>query len=253
MATPEGVDVDLVVAGVGSRFMSSSVDLAVEAVVIIPLLLAGAAFGSTGVAVAAVGGLLVVFGYPTACDAFLGGRTLGRRLTGLRLLTEEGTTVDVVPAALRNVVRLVDWLPAFYSVGVIACLASARNQRLGDMAAGTIVVRSDPVRTRAPAVPGARRATAGPDPVGAEAEPVAGADVLGPGAAGWDLTGLRPDDVTVVRSFLARRADLDPGARARVAAELARRLAPVVVGPDPAWGDEPFLEALVAARDERGR
>jgi hypothetical protein len=147
-----------------------------------------------------------------------------------------------VPAALRNIVRLIDFLPAFYSVGVIACLASSRNQRLGDMAAGTLVVRSDPARRRPATVPGAARSGAGPGSAGAQGRPA---------PAGWDLTAVRTEDLVVVRSFLARRDELEDGARGRVAGELARRLAPLVVGPDPAAGDEAFLEAIVAAKDDR--
>lgn len=240
VSTPEGVDVDLVVAGLGSRFSSSIVDTTVQGALIFTSLVVGGAVAG-GVAVASVGSLLAIFGYPIVCDALLGGRTLGRRLTGLKLVTDDGGAVDLTAASLRNIIRVIDFLPAFYSVGAIACLATTHTQRLGDMAAGTIVVRLAPSRAAQVAVPGARRA----DPAPIAAVP--------PEAATWDLTGLGRDDLAVVRSFLERRGDLDPEARARVARELARRLAPVVVGPDPTWGDEAFLEAVAAAKDERSR
>jgi uncharacterized RDD family membrane protein YckC len=242
VSTPEGVDIDLVVAGLGSRFMSSLVDSALQAALIFPLLLL-AEVTEAGVAIASLGGFLVVFGYPIVFDALLDGRTVGRRLTGLRLVTEDGGRVGFLAAAVRNIVRLVDFLPTMYSVGAIAVVASPRNQRIGDLAAGTLVVRAAPVR-RAAAVPGAGRAGAAP------------ADDPGPplpeGAAVWDLTRVTADDVQVVRSFLARRHGLDPAARARVAAELARRLRPAVVGPDPALPDEPLLEQVLAAKAARG-
>lgn len=243
VTTPEGVDLELVVVGLGSRFMSSLVDTALQAALIIPLLVLAARLGGAGPAVASAGTLLVLFGVPTAFDAFAGGRTPGRRLAGLRLVTEEGATVGLVPAAVRNVVRIVDFLPAFYSIGVLAVLASGRNQRLGDLAAGTLVVRSRAVRRRAAstAVPGASRPA-----------PAAPAEVLAV-PAGWDLTAVSADDLAVVRSFLARRDQLDADARRRVAGELARRLAPVVVGPDPSVADEVLLEQVVAAKEARGR
>ncbi len=149
---------------------------------------------------------------PAAFDAFGGGRTPGRRLTGLQLVMEDGATVSLVPAAVRNIVRIVDFLPSLYSVGAIAVLVTPRHQRLGDLAAGTLVVRSIGARSSAGlVVPGAVR-------------PAASDDLL-----------------------------LDAEARARVAAELARRLEPVVSGPDRTGGDEAFLEQVLAAREARAR
>jgi hypothetical protein len=110
------------------------------------------------------------------------------------------------------------------------------------MAAGTVVVRSAPTRRRAAAlVPGATRAT----------EAVPSVTPLPAGAATWDLTGVGDEDLRVVRSFLARRPELDPAARARVGAELARRLRPVVVGTGPHLPDEELLEQVLAAKTSR--
>lgn len=236
VATPEGVDVELVVAGLGSRFISSLVDTTLMVVVIIPFLLLAAAMGSAGVAVASLALLIVLFVVPTAFDALAGGRTPGRRLAGLRLVTDDGGPVGLLPAAVRNFIRPVDFLPSLYTIGVLAVFVSERNQRLGDLAAGTLVVRDVPAPA-VTAVPGRSREAAAPIAV-----PV-----------GWDLTGVTDADLRVVRSFLGRRADLDPAARARVGADLARRLEPLVVGPDRRAGDEAFLEQLVTARDARGR
>lgn len=249
MSTPEGVDVELVVAGLGSRFMSSLVDSAVQAALIFPLLVF-AGVSELGVPVAAVGGFLVIFGYPVLGDALLDGRTLGRRATGLRLVTEGGDRVGFLAAAVRNILRIVDFLPGLYSVGALAVMATTRNQRIGDLAAGTLVVRAAPVR-HASAVPGAGRVEAATTPGGTHT-PTADADVpLPEGAGAWDLTRLSAEDVRVVRAFLARRHGLDPGARARVAGELARRLRPAVVGPDPTTPDEALLEQLLAAKTAR--
>jgi uncharacterized RDD family membrane protein YckC len=247
VSTPEGVDLDVVVAGLGSRFMSSLVDSTLQALLIIPLLiLAGVA--EAGVAIASLGGFLVIFGYPVVCDALLDGRTVGRRLTGLRLVTEDGGRVGFLAAAVRNIVRIIDFLPGAYSVGALAVIVSTRNQRVGDMAAGTLVVRAAPVR-RGLAVPGAGRVA--PDVPEVGATPVASPVPLPEGAGAWDLTRVTAEDVRVVRSFLARRPELDPAARARVGSELARRLRPAVVGPDPSLPDEALLEQLLAAKTAR--
>ena len=152
---------------------------------------------------------------------------------------EDGAAVTLVPAAVRNIVRIVDFLPVLYSVGVVSVLATPRNQRLGDLAAGTLVLRVGSPAA-ASGVPGAARPAPAPS--------------LAPaGGAGWDLTAVSRDDERVVRSFLSRRDELAPEPRARVAAELARRLEPVVVGPDRTGGDEAFLEQVLAAREARAR
>ncbi|CAN5646620.1 hypothetical protein BH24ACT4_BH24ACT4_13370 [soil metagenome] len=147
------------VTGLGSRFLSSLVDTTLQAAVIAPFLLAAASLGgSAGPALAAVVVLVVGVVVPAAFDAFGGGRTPGRRLTGLQLFMEDGATVSLVPAAVRNIVRIVGFLPSLYSVGAIAVLVTPRHQRLGDLAAGTLVVRSIGARSSAGlVVPGAVR------------------------------------------------------------------------------------------------
>lgn len=242
VATPEGVDLQLVVAGLGSRFLSSLVDTTLQVLVWGLLLLGASPLGAgASAAVAGLAFLAVGVAAPACFDAFGRGRTPGRRLAGLQLLSEDGAPVTLVPAVVRNVARIIDFLPALYSIGVISVLATSRNQRLGDLAAGTLVVRvgSEQVSMASP-VPGSVRPARSDHPT-----------VVPVGA--WDLTGVTRDDEAVVRSFLARRDHLAADARARVAAELARRLEPVVVGPDRIRGDEAFLEQIVAARQTRSR
>ncbi|QLG29370.1 RDD family protein [Halorarum halophilum] len=69
------------------------------------------------------------------------GQTLGKKALGLVVVTEEGGAPDVAAAAIRNLLRFVDWLPAFYLLGAIVVAISDRDQRLGDLAADTLVVR----------------------------------------------------------------------------------------------------------------
>ena len=69
------------------------------------------------------------------------GRTLGKRWTGLRVVRTGGRPVTFVPSCVRNVMRLVDFLPAFYAIGMLSIFVTPRNQRLGDLAAGTLIVR----------------------------------------------------------------------------------------------------------------
>ena len=134
-----------------------------------------------------------------------------------------------VTSAVRNVLRLVDILPGAYLVGMVAIIVTGRNQRLGDLAAGTLVVRERIV----------------PPPSGGWDPPASTTDRAALEA--WDATALTPEEVATVRRFLERRATLVPDARARLAAELAGRLRPKVAAPDDV-GDERFLEMAIAAK-----
>jgi uncharacterized RDD family membrane protein YckC len=86
-------------------------------------------------------GFLLFVGYDVAFEVLASGRTPGKRLTGLRVVLENGGPVTFPASAVRNVLRLIDLLPGTYLVGIASILVSSRNQRLGDHAAGTLVVR----------------------------------------------------------------------------------------------------------------
>lgn len=246
IATPEGVDLELTLAGVGSRCAARVLDQLVQGGVLIALgLLLGAVggflagdrgeggAGGTAFATAFIIVLvfLVQFGYDVAFETLASGRSPGKRWTGLRVVRIDGAPVGFVTSAVRNLVRLIDFLPGFYGVAMVAVLVSSRNQRLGDMAAGTLVVREKKV---AP-------------PPGAVLAPQRWADDL----SGWDVSAVTNDELATVRRFLDRRGGLTPTARERLGTELANRLFPRVAGPTGSMGAEQFLEALVAAKAAR--
>jgi hypothetical protein len=161
-----------------------------------------------------------------------GGKTPGKAWNDLRVVRSGGRPITLVRSAIRNVLRLVDVLPAFYAVGMAVIFGTERNQRLGDLVAGTYVVR-ERFGDR-----GARRQRAAPD---VDAGP----------AAAWDLGAVSAADTAAVRAFLDRRADLAPQRRAAIAGELARRLRPRVAGAPEQIEDERFLELVVAAKAAR--
>lgn len=240
VATPEGVTLEVTLAGVGSRFAAGLIDQllrwAVLIAIVILLGLAGSRTDAPGgllFAVLLVALFLVQFAYDVLFETLAAGRTPGKRWTGLRVVKATGGPVGFVSSALRNIVRIVDALPGFYLVGILAVLFTKKNQRLGDLAAGTIVVRERKQRTE---LPQPREAPTGP-----------GAD-----ASLWDVSAISADDVATVRRFLDRRATLPPAAREKLAREMATRLAPKVVGPPRHWEPEPFLEYLVTAKAARG-
>jgi uncharacterized RDD family membrane protein YckC len=238
--TPEGIELELVLAGVGSRLVASLLDFLVKAVVILALwLIAGAVSGDDGgggflVAGTVVAAFLVWFGYDVAFETLGSGRTPGKRAAGLRVVRLGGEPVGFMASAVRNLLRLVDMQPGLlYAVGATTILFSRRNQRLGDLAAGTLVVRE----RRAP-LPSTRSAL--PD--------FAAADRY----AAWDVSGVTSFELVTVRRFLERRWQLDPGARGRLGWELAERLRPKVAGAPPGLHPEQFLEALAEAKAARG-
>jgi uncharacterized RDD family membrane protein YckC len=229
LTTPEGVTVDLVLAGLGSRLSAALLDLVVRIVLILSVTLLTSLAGVAGGWANAVGALVlfvILFGYDVLCEVLAGGRTLGKRWSGIRVVDRSGGPVRLVPSVVRNLLRLIDILPGFYLVGAITLFVSKRNQRLGDMAAGTYVVRE---RVTPPPL-----AWAPPD--------------IGDKVAAWDVTLVTADEVATVRRFLERRADLLAPARRRLATDLATRLRAKVSGPDPGMPDELFLEHLVAAK-----
>lgn len=247
--TPEGVDLDLTLAGVGSRCLARLIDQFLQTVVMLALGLLAVALGavagggrggsaSEGGAVAVslvlVAVFLVQFGYDVLFETLASGRSPGKRWTGLRVVRVDGGPVGFVTAAVRNLLRIVDFLPAMYGVAIVAVVASSRNQRLGDMAAATLVVRE---RGQEPATP--------PRPWMA-AEPWGNDDLRG-----WDVSAVTPEEASTVRRFLERRPGLTAAARGRLGADLAGRLRRKVVGHPETMGDEDFLEAVVRAKAAR--
>jgi uncharacterized RDD family membrane protein YckC len=233
--TPEGVDLELTLAGVGSRFVSALVDLVLQIVLLVGVSGIGAAVGAFGSGFGAVvvfiASFLIFAAYDVLFEVFASGRTPGKRLNGLRVVRVDGSPVTFFTSAIRNVLRLVDILPfvAPYLAGIVTILVTRRNQRLGDVAAGTLVVRE---RTQQPSLRELR--VAEPQPV--------------PAGYAWDVTAVTADELTAVRSFLARRYELTHEARYRLASDLAGALRPKVVGAPENLGSEAFLEKLAVAK-----
>jgi uncharacterized RDD family membrane protein YckC len=235
IATPEGVVLELVLAGLGSRFMAALLDVVIQLGAIFALALVFAPVGDSGYVLAAyfIAVFLVLFAYDIVLETWNRGRSVGKLAAGLRVVRTGGEAVGFLTAAVRNFLRLADFLPAFYVVGTITILVTSRNQRLGDLAAGTIVVRE-------------RRATVMPP---AMYSPPGRADAP---FFEWDVSGVSADDLATLRQFLDRRISLQPAARAHLATDLAARVRPKVIGAPDGWHPESFLEAVVAAKSTRG-
>jgi uncharacterized RDD family membrane protein YckC len=249
--TPERVSLQYELAGIGSRGVALMIDTAIQVLVMVALVVSGiAAFAAAGAPAAAaledsgeVGLLIVVavlvvllfgvtVGYFMLWESVWNGQTPGKRVMRLRVMRETGYPIRAGDAVVRNLVRIVDALPGGYAVGLLAMLLNARSKRLGDFAAGTIVVREGQRGLDVARLAGTR---GGPEAVVGAPPPPAPAR-------------LRADDATLVRDFLLRRDGLDPRRRAALAARLARTLA-TAYGLDAlraaSRSDESFLEDLV--------
>ncbi len=240
VATPEGVTLEATLAGVGSRFAAAVIDQLLRLAVILAIFavvgVLGAGTGiSSGVVLAGllVALFLVQFAYDVLFETMASGRTPGKRWTGLRVVRMGGGPVGFVASAVRNLLRIVDALPAFYLVGMLSVLFTKNNQRLGDLAAGTIVVRER------------KQVRALPRPAPAPSRQVAENMAL------WDTSAVSTEEMATVRRFLERRATLTRESRDRLAMEFATRLGPKVVGPPKQWDPEDFLEYLVATKAAR--
>ncbi len=249
--TPENVTLGYELAGLGSRFLAALVDSLAMAILLIIAYLTTLAFllsppgqamykmlGDWVVAIYLLFTFAVLWGYYIFFEIIWNGQSLGKRWLGLRVMRTDGRPVTLIESMVRNLVRIVDFLPAYYGVGIVVMLLSAQSRRLGDLAAGTLVVKerkevtlSSLGQVAAPVV--VQRA----DWIAALGDPSA-----------WPLDRLTEDDLYIVKEFLARRPHLIN--RASLAIRLAAQLSERLELPPPATpqASETFLEQLAALR-----
>jgi len=179
IATPERVAFEYEIAGIGSRFLAQLVDglilTAIGVVILIAAIAIGVIFNSGQVALlfGLILGFILFAGYFLISEAVLSGQTLGKRVARLRVVGDQGQPITLGQSTTRNLIRIVDFLPVLYGVGIITLFINGRGKRLGDFAAGTLVVRDrQAVRLHDLASTAGAAPTASADPAGAPA-PVA--------------------------------------------------------------------------------
>jgi len=241
MVTPEAVALEFTTANVGSRILAFVIDAAIVGVVsflgVLPLALTDATLPEWLVA-----SILVIvipgwyFGYFTVSETLWRGRTVGKAALGLRVVTKEGGPVRFRHAAVRTLLGLVDFGIGSGFFAILFILLTRDNQRLGDLVAGTLVLRE---RSGLPA----------PAPVSFDVP--AG---LEPYVATLDVSGLTTEQYQAVRTFLLRTGTLTPQARASLALQLAGPLAQRL-RPPPPQGVPPelYLRCVAAAYQRRQR
>lgn len=139
-ATPEGVTLGLRVAGAPARGLAWAIDLVVLSVLLAAIGLVAAALGNFGAGLASLVSFLLIWGYSVAFELLRDGRTPGKQVLGLRVVHDDGTPVAPPASILRNLLRFADFLPLAWGAGLVSMLVSRDSQRLGDLAAGTLVV-----------------------------------------------------------------------------------------------------------------
>lgn len=245
LVTPEAVELDLPTAHIGSRGVAFLVDLVLlgiaELVLVLGLSVLQGAAGPVptwvGVSVLIVTTLVVWMGYPIAFETLWRGRTPGKALLGLRVVTREGGPVRLRHAAIRAFLGLVDFYLTSGGAAIVTALVSRDGQRLGDLAAGTLVLRER---------------TGHGTPEAVSFRPPAGLEDY---TRRLDVSGLGSREYGLVRSYLRRAGDLPRATRAQLAERVAQQVAPAVRDPVQERPGDPhtYLRCVAAAYQERHR
>jgi uncharacterized RDD family membrane protein YckC len=230
--TPEQIALEYPLASAGSRFLALGLDTLLQLggfAVLGLLAVAGLYFGGAlsgqlatwVLALIVVAAFILYYGYFAIFETLWSGQTPGKRAIGIRVVVTSGRPLEAIDAILRNLLRIVDQMPGMYAVGLLSIFLTSRNQRLGDLAAGTVVVHDRPVDR--PGMPEAAR-----------------------GSVRYGADRLTAEEVALVETFLQRRHALEPEVRLttarRVFERVSRRLT-LTIGPSD--DEERLLEEIV--------
>lgn len=232
--TPERVPLHFALASIGNRFLACALDHTIQIVSIIGMIIAFAMItdlSQVGAGVSSASGwvqalLIIVFfliltGYFAFFEWLWNGQTPGKRLLKLRVIREDGRPIGFWEASVRNLIRSFDMMPApFYSIGLISVFVATRDQRIGDMVAGTVVVRE-----REAEAPAFAKLFAAP------VSDLALRRSFKPMEFTANLDKVTQSEIEVVEAFLRRRWDLTDMARQwmawRVALPIMFKLRPI--------------------------
>lgn len=205
--TPENVAFDYDVAGIGSRFLAALIDTIL--IILVQVILVGGVLLITNLALddvsstvsAWVAGILGLvsfvffWGFYIFFEILWNGQTPGKRIVGLRVIRVDGTPVAVSEVIIRNLVRIIDFMPIAYGVGVVTMFINTNSRRVGDLAAGTLVVHDRGVKDLS------------------DLKPVRATSVVVPGAQthlpeSFPVHQVSEQELHIIEEFLSRRAGL---------------------------------------------
>jgi uncharacterized RDD family membrane protein YckC len=235
--TPEGISFTQHLAGPVTRFLAFGVDLAgitlISGMLSQVLLLAAIVSADFALALRTVSYFVVTIGYSILLEWIWRGQTLGKRVLRIRVVDAEGFRLRPVQIVIRNLLRVVDLLPAFYAVGGICCLFSPKYQRLGDIAANTVVIYT-------------------------AHEKIPDLELLFSGTynslrnhahlAAQLRKAISPGEARLVLEAITRRAELEPDFRLNLYRQLAQRLRSLVTFPEETlegMTDEQYVRNIV--------
>lgn len=238
--TAEHVGISYRLAGLGNRVLAAFLDLVVLGIVVFGIFLVSVVtlprLNLDGVTASIAGALLVVFvflvlplAYWVLLETFWNGQTLGKRVVGIRVIRDDGSPVGFFPVLARALLRLLDLIPIVFPIDVVFMVMTRNGQRLGDIVAGTVVVKATlerdftALRTRA-----------------------------GSGTSRMTVRGLSGEEQRLVREFALREATLAEPVRRSVAATIARRVRPAVPEASERPDDVEFLHEVAASLREAG-
>ena len=207
--TPENVTFDYNVAGIGSRFLAALVDtvliVLLQAILIGTVLLVaritlnedvfGSSVGSWILAISGLISFIFFWGYYIFFEILWNGQSPGKRWVGLRVIRVDGTPITASEAVIRSLVRIIDFLPLAYGVGVVTMFINSNSRRVGDFAAGTIVVHDreeKSVDNLSPVKPGVLTTWATRNDI----------------PEGFPIERVSEDDLLIIEEFLSRRQNL---------------------------------------------
>ncbi len=236
--TPEQIPLEFPLAGIGSRFLAVALDSLIQFFGWLVLVLLFTWFEpdlariwpkatTWAFAIVVIIGFLIFSGYFAVFETVWNGQTPGKRAVRIRVIKDSGRPISVYEAIIRNVIRIIDEIPGFYGLGIISIFVSSRNKRLGDFAAGTVVVHETALTELQPAWEADERNLAAP----------------------YSVAQLSLADLELIEAFLQRRYDLQPEVRQRSAEQIAARMRQKLqIATDAAVRDEDFLEKLARER-----
>lgn len=252
--TPEHIELRFELAGLGTRFVAVLIDhlLQILVVALVGVTLSITALGQEfvprfkqsiiwAIAAAVVLVFVALWGYFAIFEATWNGQTPGKRAAGIRVVRDDGTPITFIDAMIRNLIRIVDFLPGYYTIGIIALFIGPQNKRLGDYAAGTIVIkeRTAPI----PQTPKPDDQTGNEDlmpknpQLAATLRTVAGR--------------LTPQELQMAQRYIERRWKLDPQARVELAHKIALPLIQKLSLEGVAASYDDILEAIALIGAQR--
>ncbi len=255
VVTPENIPLTLEVAGMATRFGALLIDMLIQSCVTVILGIAGVIIaaaanvsGMSGIiwALIIAAFFLIWFGYFILFESIWNGQSPGKRVFGLRVVRDGGYPINFFSIATRNLIRIADFLPMSYAAGALSIFFQPQYKRLGDLVAGTIVVKEPEAQ-----------ALAAFEATGAQKGQFANAPTTGPSLPEGvrnPYDALSPEELTLLRRFATRRWQMTPDDSERLAYRMVVPLIPrlnltFVPGVAPRYAD--LASALVAAADAR--